>query len=123
MAGTTTTTCAAAARTAVVLLLSLGTSVIEGQSRSNGEIRCCQLSVICCSRRQTEERPSEGLGLDHGRTARMVDILSFGGKTEGGREGGREMRCVQNGRLERKEREREARITTGLSERRGSGSI
>ena len=46
----------------------------------------------------------------------MVDILSFGvGKTEGRKEG-MEMRCVQNGRLERKE-EREARITTGLRER------
>ena len=38
-----------------------------------------------------------------------------------GRKEGMEMRCVQNGRLERKE-EREARITTGLSEGRGEGA-
>ena len=103
MAGTTTTY-AAAARTAVVLLLSLGTSVIEGQSRSNGEIRCCQLSVLCCSRRPND-RLKVSVSTTNEPLAWSIFCRSAARRTEG-REEGREMRCVQNGRLERKERER-----------------
>ena len=110
----TTAAAAAAMRTAVVLLLSAGTAMIEGQSRSNGEnetrVRPSAATVTYRGRgrrRAQRDRPPIPSAL----AASSIFRRSAGGRARDA------CSARKNERLERKEA-REAPITT---EREGEG--